>query len=137
MYRIAAYIFPFLLVGIEYVLRTALNSDTAEFIGPTLTAAAAALLVPELALKSKMESLSPDLQKELSKRRVSIRDPIDEALSVVCLLILLAFIGLWTWTVVLAEHKDQVTLFSFHRPIVVGFLSYLAAVVVAEIKEAV
>lgn len=136
MYRLVAYFFPFILIAIEYVLRLALKTDTAGFVGPTLATAAAGLLVPALALKSKASGLSPELQKELKNLKATVRSTADERLAALCLLLLLILIAVWVWTLLLAERKDPITILSLDRPVFIGLAAYMVAVVIAEIKEA-
>ena len=136
LYRFVAYFFPFILIAIEYVLRLALKTDTAGFVGPTLATAAAGLMVPALALKSKERALGADLQRELAKLKVIVRSPAEERLAALCLLFLLILIAVWVWTLLLAEQKDAVTILWLDRPVFIGLTAYTFAVVVAEIKEA-
>ncbi|MBT9502323.1 MAG: hypothetical protein IV092_13815 [Burkholderiaceae bacterium] len=136
MYRLLAYFFPFILIAIEYGLRLALKTDTAGFVGPTLATAAAGLLVPALALKSKTATLSPELQKELKNLKATVRSTTDERLAALSLLLLLAFIAAWVWALLLAERKDTVTILLLDRPVFIGLLCYMVAIVVAELKEA-
>jgi len=136
LYRVVAYFFPFILIAIEHVLRLALKTEKAAFVGPTLATAAAGLMVPALALKSKDGALSADLKKELSNLKVTVRSKTDERLAAFCLLLLLALIAVWVWTLLLAERKDAVTILSLDRPVFIGLVAYAVAIVAAEIKEA-
>ncbi|WP_395457220.1 hypothetical protein [Acidovorax delafieldii] len=136
MYRLLAYLFPFILIAIEYGLRLALKTDTAAFVGPTLATAAAGLLVPALALKSKTSTLSPELQRELERLNATVRSTTDERLVALSLLLLLSFIAAWVWALLLAERRDTVTILYFDRPVFIGLFCYLIAIVVAELKEA-
>lgn len=135
MYRLLAYLFPFVLIVIEYGLRFALKTDTAAFVGPALSTAAAGLLVPSLALKSKLSTLTPELQNELKRLGVTVRSKADERVVALSLLLLLFFIAAWIWTLVLAERKDDVTILTLDRPVFIGLLCYVVAVVAAEFKE--
>jgi hypothetical protein len=137
LYRVVAYFFPFILIAIEYVMRLALKTDTSAFVGPTLATAAAGLMVPALALKSKAGSFSPELQRELKRLGVSVRSSADERLAAFCLLLLLALIAVWVWTLLLAERKDAVVILWMYRPVFIGLMAYAVAVVFAELKEVV
>ncbi|WP_041674949.1 hypothetical protein [Ramlibacter tataouinensis] len=136
MYRLLAYLIPFILIAIEYGLRFALKTDTAGFVGPTLATAAVGLLVPALALKSRSAALSPEFQQELIKLKATVRSSTDERLAALSLLLLLIFIAAWVWTLILAERNDAVTIFYFDRPVFIGLSCYMVSVVVAELKEA-
>lgn len=136
MYRLLAYAFPFILIAIEYGLRTALKTDTAGFVGPTLATAAAGLLVPALALKSKTSTLSDELRRELDRIGATVRSTADERIAAFSLLLLLVFIAAWVWTLLLAEQKDNVTIALLDRPVFIGLFCYMVAVIVAEVKEA-
>jgi len=127
---------PFILVAIETCLRTALNTDTSGFVGPTLATAAVGVLLPSLAPKSRSSSLSPELQVELQNLKVSVRSKIDETMIVVSLLFLFSFIAAWVWALVLAERKVSHIFLGFDAPIWIGFVCYFAGIIIAEIKEA-
>lgn len=136
MYRFLAYAMPFILVAIETCLRTALNTDTSGFVGPTLATAAVGVLLPSLAPKSKSSALSQELQAELQKLKVSVRSKADERMIVIALLFLFLFIAAWVWALVLAERKVAHLFLGFDAPIWIGFICYFAGIIIAEIKEA-
>lgn len=135
MHRLLAYLLPFILIAIEYVLRLALKTDTAGFVGPTLATAAAGQLVPAITLKSKVGNLSPDLQQEVGKLKITVRSRSDELIANVSLVLLLGCVAAWTWTLVLAEQKDAMTIFTIGRPVFIGMVCYFVAVLVSEVKE--
>lgn len=134
MHRLLAYLLPFILIAIEYVLRSALKTDTASFVGPTLATAAAGQLVPAVSLKSKNASLSPDLQQELEKLNVRVFSRSDETTTNVSFVLLLSCVAAWTWILVLAEQKDACTILAIERPVFFGMLCYSVAVIVSEVK---
>jgi hypothetical protein len=123
------------LIAIEYGLRLALKTDTAGFVGPTLATAAAGQLVPALALKSKTATLSTDLQQEIAKLKVTVYSRADERIAFISLVLLLASIAAWVWTLVLAEQKDTITILTLDRPVFIGLVCYLIAVLTSEFKE--
>lgn len=133
--RTLTYFFPFFLLGLETVIRSALNTDTSLFTGPAIASAAAGLLVPLIAVEDKLAMLPADVQTALRAKGATAVGKADKALAEFAPLILFACIGLWGWLVVLAERKDVVLWFGFPRVLVISLAAYFSAVVLAEIKE--
>lgn len=137
MSRVLAYIFPFALIAMEIGLRRALHSDTSWFVGPALSSAAAALLVPLVTLKDKTSVLAVDLQAELKRQKITATSRADRIVSALCFALLLCILASWIWCVVLADGKDSDTLFGYPMPLVIGLGSYFISVIAVEAKEAV
>jgi hypothetical protein len=137
MSRVLAYIFPFVIIAMEIGLRRALHSDTSWFVGPALSSAAAALLVPLITLKDKTSALGAELQAELKRRKITATSRADRIVSPLCFLLLLCVVAAWIWCVVLADNKDAGTLLGFQRPLVIGLICYFIGVIAVEAKEAV
>ncbi|MHC8327494.1 hypothetical protein [Pseudomonas sp. LB1P83] len=128
---------PFILLTIEYCLKSALNTDTLDFVGPTLATAAVGLLIPCLSPKSRPSALSPDIVAELKRLKVSPRSNVDDAFVVIAILLILCFISAWTFSLVLVGKKTPFLILGYDAPIWIGFACYFAGVVIAEIKEAI
>lgn len=134
--RILTYLFPFILVAIEYCFRLALRTELTAFAGPALASASAGLLMPLTAPKQPSAALSDSARRELENLNVTIRSNRDEFYRGVALLLLLLSIATWVWCLVLAETKDALTWLGLPRSLMAGFVCYLIAVIASEIKEA-
>lgn len=137
MARVLGYLFPFILIAIEYCLRIALQTDLTAFAGPALASASAGLLIPMTAPKPpRMPVLAEDVRRELERLNFSVRSNRDELYRALALLLLLLSITAWVFCVVLSEKKDPVSWFGISRSLLIGLGSYIVAIIASELKEA-
>jgi hypothetical protein len=133
--RLLTYGFPFFLLGLEAVIRSALGTDTKLFIGPAIAAAAAVLLVPQMSVEDKILQLPPEVQEVLRRSGATAVGKWDKRLAEFIPLVLFTCIGLWGWIIVLAVRKDQMLILGYQRPLFISMCTYVGAVVIAETKE--
>ena len=133
--RLLAYAFPFFLLGLEAIIRAAMAVDVSYFIGPALASGAAGLCVPLLSPRDRSSILPADLQEALKAANVTAIGKRERILSDLAPFLLFGCIGLWAWTVVLAERKDPVLVVGMQRSFFIGLCTYLAAAIAVEVKE--
>jgi hypothetical protein len=131
--RVLAYGFAFFLLLLEWVFRKLANLNSHEFIGPTLAAAGVGFLVPLISPKTVVPTLPEEAKKQLDGYYIIPKK--QQRLVEITLLFLFLLIASWVYDLYLVC-KPTSGLLGI-SPISLGLVTYLAAVVLAEIKESV
>jgi hypothetical protein len=121
MYRLLMYAFPFILVLIEWALRTAMRLESGNLAAPSISAAACSLLLPPATqpLNVFANPLSDRKRTELLAGQ---------------LLLLVSPTG-WIWCVVLVAGTHSPTLFSLELPTIIALTSFFLAIVFCEYRS--
>lgn len=153
-YRLPVYAYPLFLVLVEWFLRSFASLETKTFIGPTLAAVGASLLLPLTVKKpltvtrrdrvvKEMDEASPELAeafKKLSPEKQSKVSyiPQTEAIFVqVCWLSVLMLTLIWVWALFLSIKSPNDLWLDRNIPAnyVPGFINFFLGFMLSEIRE--
>ena len=138
--RFVGYLFPFFLLVLEGVLRSAFELDTREFIGPTLAATGVGMVISLTSYqsdKSIPEQIPKDIKKYIRENDLRVetkRSILYKNLSWIFTFILVL---LWIWSLILSTKFSNSTIWIFPSQYYPGIGSYLVGFILTEIKEAV
>ena len=140
LYRILLYAFPFLLILVEWIIRsTAEKRDVRDFLAPSIAAAALPLLIPLLEPKdAQAELIDPELVKRIPANH-TLRSKSDERVIGVTLFAL--GIGFVVWALILRSSIVgdvplglPSELYGFRTPILASGVLYFMAAMMTEVK---
>lgn len=128
MTRVLTYLFPFILIAMEFGLRLALRTELGTFAGPALASASGGLLISLTAPKRGSKRFTDPTQQEVENSASVIRSNSDEAVRAFALLLLLLSIAAWVWCVILAQQRDTEVWLGWPRPLALGlWISYVSS----------
>lgn len=142
VYRVLIYVFPFILGGMELLMRTlARTENPIEFLAPGVASASVTLLVPLLIPDDvPTAGLDAQLLEKLERDRLVLRSRRDERIVQAALVGM--FIGIVVWCVLLFQAiggrwpgwTPEVFLKIIQWPIAVAMLLYFVCAVVCDLK---
>lgn len=139
--RAPGYLFPFFLLTVEVILRDAFQLNTSEFIGPTLAAAGAGMVI-YLVSYHDCNILPSDIPEEV-KTYLSQNDKyrLETNLSILfrnfCLIVTLILTLLWIWAIILSTQSPDLMWWFFPVHYYPGMASYILGAILSEVKEVV
>jgi hypothetical protein len=153
-YRLPIYAYPLFLVLVEWFLRSFASLETKTFIGPTLAAVGASLLLPLTVKKpltitrrdrvaEEMNAVSPELAEVFKKlspdkqSKVSYTPPTETLFVQVCWLSVLILTLIWLWALFLSIKSPNDLWLNGSVPAnyVPGFINFFFGFLLSEIRE--
>jgi hypothetical protein len=137
--RIPGYLFPFFLLILELILRYAFNLNTQEFIGPTLAATGVGMIMSLTAHRSnKIPRVVPqEVEQFLKEKKLTIEPYSVKVFRSICWTLTLVLTILWVVSITLSIKFPSNTMLSLPTHYYPGFMSYVIAFVLSEVKEAI
>lgn len=135
--NILIYGFPFFLLLLEWLLRSALQIDSLSFMGPTLAATGAGFLLPLIIPKSRDWPISDEEREELKRSGFEISHIKETKLMDWVLLFVFVLTGVWLYCLWLSSNTNTVYWLGVPNHIVLGLVGYFIGVVFSAMKEAV
>lgn len=137
--RAPSYFFPFFLLMVESILRDAFQLNTKEFIGPTLAATGAGMVI-YLVSYHECKLLPPNLPQPVAQYlNQNDNYRLETNLSVffrsLCLIVTLALTLLWIWTIILSTQSPDLMWWIFPAHYYPGAVSYMLGFILSEVKE--
>jgi hypothetical protein len=141
------YVFPFFLLLVEIVLRSAFLEDITTLIGPSLAATGAAFVVP-LTVKrpmtlEKLEYLKknttrPDLIEEaILKNKLDVTTDEEQGVINICSASVFVLVALWVLALYLAVKHDKTSLWLVPVGLIPGLVNCLVGLILTELREGV
>ena len=122
MYVILIYGFPFILVLIEWAIRTFAKVDSSLFMGPALSVSGISYLVPLL-------------RPKIAKGTFGFRSKLDEQLIPFTFIVIILSMFAWSVGCVWALDENERTYYGFRGSLLIGGFTYLISLILAFIKE--
>jgi len=135
--RILIYGFPFFLIALEYVLRTALSLDSETFMGPTLAAVGISFLLSLIVPKNRELDLSQETQNEIDRLGIIVVPRGEQILIDLVWVFIFALTASWAYCLYLSCINPSTTWFKIPAYQLLGYGNYFIGVLFSEIKEAV
>lgn len=134
--RILIYVLPFLLLFLEWMLRTAFAVDAHTFAGPTVAAAGLGLLLPVIIPKPINFGLPLKVQKLLTDKNCEILTKSARLLTDIAFVAVFLCIGLWAYSLFLSWKSPEQIWWRLPCYMYPACINYGLAIILTEIKEA-
>ncbi len=128
MYFALIYLFPVILIAMEFCIRFAVKVDLIGFIGPTLCAAALTTLLPTVRPKTREIA-------DVDGSKVLVISPLDNQLIPACWLLLFVMLLAWGIVCYLSSLTPVHKSFGGETQYVVGVVCYVVSVVMVGVKS--
>lgn len=138
--RTPGYLFPFFLLTLEWVLRSAFQLNTQEFIGPTLAATGVGMVISLTSYRScKMvpENTPANIKKYILENKLRVETKLSIFFKNLCWTLTFILILLWIWSIILSTQSPNDILWLFPKQYYPGIASFFIGFVLSEIKEVV
>jgi hypothetical protein len=135
--RILIYGFPFFLIAIEHVLRTALHLDSKTFIGPTLAAVGVSFLLSLIVPKNRESGLSQETQAEIKRKGIILISKNEQIYIDLVWVFIFTLTASWAYCLYTSSATPDDTWLKIPAYHVLGFSNYFIGVLFSEIKEVV
>ena len=135
--RILIYGFPFFLIALERVLRTALNLNSETFMGPTLAAVGVSFLLSLIVPKSRELGLSQETLSEIDRQGIIVIPRNEQILIDLVWVFIFTLTASWAYCLYLSCITPTSTWLKIPAYQILGFGNYFVGVLFSEIKEAV
>ena len=128
--RVMLFIFPFLFVLAEYVIRQVENAEAGSFIGPTLASVGIGQLFPLVVVKEHSMLVPPDKQAEFT-----MVNKLDKKVSEVAWVSIIICSLIWFVLLCVSLRREHNDVLFGHSTFYYGLGTYFFAVVLSEVKD--
>jgi len=135
--RFLIYGFPFFLIAIEHVLRTALHLDSRTFMGPTLAAVGVSFLLSLIVPKNRDSGLSQETLVEIKRKGIIVIPKSEQTPIDLVWVFIFALTASWAYSLYISSATPDTTWFRIPAYQVLGYGNYFIGVLFSEIKEVV
>jgi len=133
--KLTVYGFPLFLIGLEAILRAALQLDSLAFTGPTLAAGGVALVVPIILPKRRDYGLSTATEVELESKGITFVSSAEQLLADVAVFAILLLTGAWMLSLYLSCKLPSREVMGVPLFLLVGITCYFIGIVMSELKR--
>jgi hypothetical protein len=133
--RVITYGFPFFMILIEFILRSAFKVESRTFMGPTLAATGVGLMLPLTVPKPRDLQLTAATKEELRKYKLSVVVEPERRLMEWTWLSLVVFTFVWAYSLYLSCRSPHWLIMRVPDYLLAGLLTYFVAIVLSEVKE--
>lgn len=133
--RALVYAYPVFLVLLEWIFRQALGLNAGEFMGPTLAAVGASLILPVTIPQKRNFAFSRVAQAELAKMRVVVRSVADGRLINVAWMSVFFATAIWMASMFYSSRHPEENLWQIPVHTCLGIVNCLIGIILCEVKE--
>ncbi len=140
--RLPMYLYPLFLVLIEVLLRSLSFLDAQTFIGPTLAAIWASLILPLTIQRSltpeKLKKMPKTIVKQLitmQQQGMSVQLTSEKRFIQICWTCILVLTLIWVWALYLAIKFPHLFWWNTPSNYIPGFINFFIGFVLSEIRE--